>query len=194
MSAKVTKSIMTQSSQIPYAFFRDTLCRCGMFFDESNSYAICVDAPRSIRQLESTLRLHSTRLNEFVASMGVFLDDMVCLKAAMEPIRASATSAPHRGGSMYGQTDTLLRMLLRIQSIQTALVHILMDKMIEVALQRSSGDPEDEAQTELADTDTSMQILNHIRWCDVIFDSTSLIHLFLDNVQVPHTHRRPAPP
>lgn len=175
---------MTQPLQLSYAFFRDSLSRCGIFFETSMAYAICNEPARAIRHLESTLRMHSTRLNEFLASMTKFFSNEDCFKASMESIRQNSTDFSNHSGSMYGQAETLLRMLLRVQAIQAPLIRLLLDKMLAIVVEAPFDD--DNIMTDQCEVVMSraLKILNHIRWCEVIYDSSALISLLLETVHV----------
>jgi hypothetical protein len=176
------------ASQLPYALFRDSLSRCGIFFESSMAFPICHEPARAIRHLESTLRMHSTRLNEFISSMNSFFSDAVCFKAAMEPMRTDSSDVSDHSSTLYGQAETLLRILLRVQAIQAPLIRLLIDKMLAVVLEAPFG--EENYMTEECEVAMSraIRILNHIRWCEVIFDSSALISLLLETVHVCHIY------
>lgn len=76
----------------------------------------------------------------------------------------------------YGQADTLLKLLLRIQALQESVIEILLGKILVSASESTEHDDTSEG--------LAMQILNHIRWCDVLFDPESVVNVLLEGLQV----------
>jgi hypothetical protein len=190
--------IRNESSSI---YFKDTLARCGIvIFDHSNaststSTALsstqqvtlqtslsqqhpdlqlpqCHEPIRSIRQLESILKQHQSRLEQFIESMAFYLTNLMNLKASLMNFEGT-----HLTNNFYHQNETLVRLLMRLESIQQPLVRLLIDSMISF----SSEITENESSLS---HHLQLQILNHIRWCDVIFDSSLVVTSLLESVQV----------
>ena len=135
----------------------------------------CDEPSRSIRKLESALRLQSNRLGEFIACLENYLTDF--LEQSLQPTclntsdMASQTSRHRNGLSSsnqhfgIGAGDSFLKLLLRVQPLQEKLIEFLVGKIIELS---------DEDQGSMSQTmslrisksanSVALNVLNHIRW------------------------------
>ena len=155
-------------------------------------------------------RLQRAQLPTFVEQVQSFLSNPQCLALAMEPVGeldpngqprghahvpasgpglvrqhhpSTSTSTSHVGANFLGRSPSLLKMLLNVQSIQSALMVCLVELLLEVCDDGGGG----------ADGDgggggghgggfdsghLAMRVLNHIRWCDVIYDGGPLLQAF----------------
>jgi hypothetical protein len=199
-------------------YFKDTLARCGIFiFDHHHASTLrsqqtislqtslsqqhptlqlpqCHEPIRSIRQLENILKQHQSRLEQFIQSMNFYLSNLMNLKVSLINFEGSQLT----NNNLYHQNETLLRLLMRLESIQQPLVRLLIETMISVSsLTYETIRDEDESsimshhrqhQGGRGGAEESihfqLQILNHIRWCDVIFDSSLVVTSLLESVQV----------
>jgi hypothetical protein len=81
-------------------------------------------------------------------------------------------------GGITGQTDTLLRVLLGVSSVQSYLLSVLVDAMLLYA----STDSPDGAGT-------CSTVLQHIRWCEGISDAREIVLQLQEAVQAWFLHR-----
>jgi hypothetical protein len=153
--------------------FRDTLVSCGIFLDDT-SFVICHEPGRSARHLESSLKHQQYRLDEFVESMSTYFADEKNIRVSTMPFQGP-DSDRHLS---YGQGDTLLKLLLRIQALQIPLIQLLFMKILELATEHPES-LEDESYQNF-----QFKILNHIRWCEVLYDAETVINIMLDSIQV----------
>jgi hypothetical protein len=166
---------------LPYAHFKDVLSRCGIFLNDGGTTSvgvvICHEPSRSIRLLESALRLHSNRFTEFKDSMTKFFDTNFGILTSLNPMQSNFYNL--NNSTALGQSDTLLKLLSRIQLLQDILVQILVGKMLHLACDISS-----KTDNDIASYNVELQILNHIRWCEVLYNPYHVINLLLEAVHV----------
>jgi hypothetical protein len=146
----------------------------------------CREPIRAMRQLDAMLRQHVSRLEQFIQSMKFYFHDYVHLKLCLMNFdeqnyhQHQHQQQSQSMNSFYNPNDTILRILMRIETIQQPLVRLLIDKMITLS---SEMNDEDDNYQELYHF--ILQIFNHIRWCDdVIFDSAMVVTSLLESVQV----------
>eukprot|EP01041_Mallomonas_annulata_P003326 gene3326-6581_t len=158
-------------------FFKDTLAKCGIFLacdDGFSFYITCHEPTRSLKQLESALRLQSHRLGEFCDLMEVYLGNYERLAHALSPMTTEfdALQSLH----LFCQSPSLLKLLMQIESIQSNLTRFLIQRLLNLTSSASS----------LADnvSDIPINIINHIRWCDILYDSHVTLGLLLQAVEV----------
>ena len=171
------------------SYFYDVLLRhelmipenIGNFDEDVESFAItCTRDPnRAVRKLEQSLRLEEHKLDEFMHGMKQFIENDTTLAIAMLPIRIvmedGMDTVPQTSGSAYfGQEDTFLKLMLRLPSVQPSLMIILIEKIMELAAN------DDISQGRSLDSGhPALRLLNHIRWCDIIYDPKAIVESFM---------------
>jgi hypothetical protein len=137
---------------------------------------------KCVRKLESTLRLQSHRLGEFLDDLVNYLDRS--LEQCLQPIRtrghnssssSSSSSAivAARGPQSFGigAGDSFLKLLLRLQPIQSKLIEVLVEKIIHFSSLEDTWPLSQVVRVggAVPPTAVAMALLNHIRWCEVLF-------------------------
>ena len=138
----------------------------------------CDEPSRSIRKLESALRVQSNRLGEFIDCLESYLSDS--LEQSLQPTchhtnhAISQSSRPQHGLSSsnqhfgIGAGDSFLKLLLRVQPLQERLIAYLVEKIIELSSQEDQQDGGMSQSTSLriskSANSVALNVLNHIRW------------------------------
>lgn len=135
----------------------------------------CHEPIRAMRQLDVMLKQHTSRLEQFIQSMKYYFNDFVHIKLCLMNFEQNHSSQSLLVNNFCN--DTILRILMRIETIQQPLVRLLIDQMITL-----SSEMNDDNFQEL--NLFILQIFDHIRWCDVIFDSAMVVASLLESVQV----------
>jgi len=154
-----------------YGFFLGTLEKCGVVIINENdaSRITCFEPSRSFKKLEGFLRLQGGRINEFVEQLEYYLDNDSNLMLAVQPMLTESTLL--QSTYFFGQSNTLLKLLLKLEPIQSTIFKFLIQKLL-------SG------IDETFNCDISSKIFNHIRWCELIHDSKLLLDMLLETIQV----------
>jgi hypothetical protein len=122
------------------------------------------------------------------------------LNASMEQILSPLCSSDssHDGvhktiqqlGIYIGQGDSFLKLLLRIQSIQFKVMSLLIQKLVQCSTMDVENHAENEAEMETSnthkngDSDFSSSIINHIRFCEIIFQPRNLLELIMESISI----------
>lgn len=122
------------------------------------------------------------------------------LNASMEQILSPLCSSDnsHAGvpktiqqlGIYIGQGDSFLKLLLRIQSIQSKVMSLLIQKLVQCSTVDVENHVENEAEKETSnahiygDSDFSSSVINHIRFCEIIFQPRNLLDLIMESISI----------
>lgn len=137
---------------------------------EDNSIQ-CVNLFNSKKQLEVILKQLLNKLPSFLTSMEFYLNNHI-----NDVVLNMINNQQHNQMiNLYNENNTLLSLLMRIKIIQNKVIEIIIDKIIQL----SSDGNENREMNELI-----IKILNHIRWCDVVYDPSKAINLLLGSVPV----------
>ena len=139
---------------------------------------VCDEPSRSVRKLESALRVQSNRLGEFLECLESYLTDS--LEQSLQPTcqntnHANSQSARQQHGLSssnqhfgIGTGDSFLKLLLRVQPLQERLITILVEKIISFSQEDHDGMSQ---STSLRITkgvnSVALNVLNHIRWYEI---------------------------
>jgi hypothetical protein len=143
----------------------------------------CDEPSRSIRKLESALRVQSNRLDEFIECLESYLSDS--LEQSLQPTcqhtnhAISQSSRQHHGLSSsnqhfgIGTGDSFLKLLLRVQPLQERLIAYLVEKIIELS-QEDQDIMSQSTSLRISKSANSiaLNVLNHIRWYEIHFSSS----------------------
>ena len=102
----------------------------------------------------------------------------------MDPLPAINTGDSHNFSGHFGQFDSLLKLLLRVETIQGPLIRALIFTMVTLVTESQYLNSNDTSSTESDSFEIAMKIFNHIRWCDVIFQPVEVIETLLDSLAV----------
>jgi hypothetical protein len=90
--------------------------------DVTDHGVFCQEPSKSVRKLESSLRLNSNRLDEFIDGLEAYLStslEQSLQSTCVRGLNSSSLPAPARFGHFgIGAGDSLLKLLLRVQPIQ----------------------------------------------------------------------------
>ena len=190
---------------------RDILASCGLFVPSTPTVVeggeqlsiTSTDVGRVARSLEKKLRLQRDKVCDFVDEVTGFLSASPrCLALAMDPVgeldvhghhEPCSSQQPQYSSSFLGQAPSLLKILLNVQSIQSA----VMVHLVELLLDVSDVAVDEDAPTAVRDHDhgsgagskeslsvaaadmngshLAMRVVNHIRWCENIYDCGPLL-------------------
>ena len=97
----------------------------------------------------------------------------------MKPLRSQLDI--HQGGIRhFGQSDTFLKLLLRVESIQTSLLEFIMNSMVSRTSRKHQTEAELATSISTPNIEFEIKLFNHIRWCDVIYNPTQLTSKLLE--------------
>ena len=149
----------------------------------------CAEVVKSFRQLDSLLRIQRAKIDDFIASMITFFDLPTAVVATLVPLEEQGhthTHTSHAEHRLYGQSDTFLKLILRIESIQDPLIEVLLGKMLlltgdDVGEVRNSN-----AQSQVPSENERLatQIFNHIRWCELLFSPEKVVKTCIESLLV----------
>jgi hypothetical protein len=122
-------------------------------------------------------------MNEFFNLPGAVL-------ASLMPLEDKEENQGHteidKLNTMYGQTDTFLKLLLRIEALQDTAIELLLGKMLillgDVPVADDGSQAPSRQQTEQERLAT--QIFNHIRWCEFLFSPETVVKTCLESLLV----------
>jgi hypothetical protein len=99
-----------------------------------------------------------------------YFQDQTILDLFLSPFTQSDR---HIESESYIMNDSCMKILLRLKPIQTQILSLLLNKIVEISIMGGGG---------LSDTMSSLSLglLNHIRWCDVIYETSVLVRAILD--------------
>ena len=86
--------------------------------------------------------------------------------------------------------DSLLRLLLRVQSTQSALLRLLTQKLVQYSLKdaekggEKEGEIGGEKEGEIGDLGIAMGVLNNIRYCEIVYSPRYLLLLLVDALKI----------
>jgi len=148
----------------------------------------CLEPAKSFRQLDSQLRIQRTKVNEFLTSMNAFFDLPKALLASLMPLEDQSQGHHEldKMNTMYGQTDTFLKLLLRIEALQDTAIEIMLGKILLLMVHEEPS-PEGsslQAQKQSEQERQATQIFNHIRWCEYLFSPESVVKTCLESLLV----------
>lgn len=135
----------------------------------------CDEPSRSIRKLESALRVQSNKLGEFIDRLEFYLNES--LEQSLQPTchntnNASSQTSRHQHGLSssnqhfgIGAGDSFLKLLLRVQPLQERLIEFLVGKIIELS-QEDQDNMSQSTSLRISKSANSvaLNVLNHIRW------------------------------
>lgn len=157
-------------------FFITTLRKCGIHvgIDGDSPITItCHETSKSFRQLDSQFRIQRSKIDEFLTSMNAFFDLEGALLASLRSLEELGPQEVEKMNNMYGQTDTFLKLLLRIEALQDSAIETLLGKMlwlmgeVPVASSQGSNSHSQILRQQSEQERLATQIFNHIRWCEV---------------------------
>ena len=160
-------------------FLRETLARCGIFFAGESSYheITCLDPSQSYKLLQTWMRIHNSRIPEFFSQLKIFMESRENIIISLENmITESLENNLQR--NFFGQSNSLIKLLLRLECFQGDLIEVLIQKMLVYATP---------ADNNTVENSISVKIFNHIRWCDYIFDHRKLLELLMEAIEVEST-------
>lgn len=138
---------------------------------------IFIDDPaRCVRKLESHLRLYPATVNQFTDDLFRHLmSEEMLLMRMMNPLESSSRNSVDQSSisGHFGHFDSFLKLLLRVETIQTSVI----GSLLQVMIAKLNGAVADEGSFAI-----SMKIFNHIRWCDVIFRPADVIRTILEAI------------
>ena len=158
-------------------YFREILLRHEIILPDathSGSAITCTKDPiRAVKKLEHSLKLESHRIEDFIQGLLQFFRIDENLFLSMSPImivdETKHASSPSFN-AFFGQDDTFLKLLLRLPVIQTTLIEFLIQRMMVLS--------ENESE-QLDSSHPALKLLNHIRWCDVIYQPKTVVELLM---------------
>lgn len=155
----------------------------------------CDEPSRAVRKLESNIRLQNNRFKDFLEELEKYLN--ANLEQILSPICSSEKSTDgmykyQQLGLYIGQGDSFLKLLLRIQSIQSQLMNLLMQKLVECSFVEAEKNLQNGTETSTSDSNMkknsdsnfSSIIINHIRYCETIFQPRNLLTLIMDTISI----------
>lgn len=110
--------------------------------------------------------------------MNSFFDIPPVLVSILSPLDGQGQHghlAVDKLNSMYGQTDTLLKLLLRIEPLQDPIIEVLLGKMLLLVSEHEGSSEQERLAT---------QIFNHIRWCEYLFSPEFVVKTCLESLPV----------
>lgn len=137
--------------------------------DENSESITCQDPMRSFKTLEGFCRMQGSRVKEIAASMEAFISVPQQLYLSLKPMDTQQ-SIEH--GHWLASNDTLVKFLLRIEPLQLPLIRCLLGLLVSHA----------------SDQHIPILILNHIRWCELIYDPNTVVLLFLEILPILSVH------
>lgn len=142
----------------------------------SNNKIICSNIIKSTKQFNINIKqLNINKLELFINSMYYYINNLNNnFKIIMESFDNN-----NEINNFYGQNETLIRLLMKNNIIQEKLIQLLINKMISLSSDNNNDNNKNNNKGEL-----ELLILNHIRWCDVIYQPSTVITLLLESVPV----------
>ncbi len=141
----------------------------------------CLEPTKAFRQLDSQFRLQRSKVDEFIVSMSEFFDYPGGLVASLRSLEDLGTLGLQQHGQQYGQTDTFLKLLLRMETLQDRVIEILLGKMLLLA---GADERIHQSHTRSDNERLTIQIFNHIRWCELLCSPERVVQTLLESVQV----------
>ena len=89
-------------------------------------------------------------------------------------------------GGIYGQSDTFLKLLLRIEALQDTVIEMLLGKMLLLAGEISPLADNATRSNVCKQERVITKIFNHIRWCEYLFSPEKVVKISLESLQVVH--------
>ena len=105
----------------------------------------------------------------------------------MKPLRSQLDI--HQAGSHANHfgPDSFLKLLLRVESIQTSLLGFIMNSMVSRTARQHQSDAAvatshriNSINRHTPNIEFEIKLFNHIRWCDVIYNPTQLTSKLLE--------------
>ena len=149
------------------------------------------DPNRAMRKVESSLRMEEHKLKDYMRGLQEFLSDDGFLATSLLPIRivdedGTATNS-QTATSFFGQADTFLKLSLLNPALQGELITFLVEKMVLLVQVEEEGDHSVGNASVVPTFDSShpaIKVLNHLRWCDVIYNPRLLVESLMDAVTI----------
>ena len=169
------------------------MAECGIILRPLNAtgspyHSIECDQTDFIRKLARLIKqalIYPKNVDQFVKDFIDYLEydeeeDKVLLKC-LQPTRTSSEALEKARGPIQ---DSVIRMLLQIEDLQTRLISWLLEKLALVSLSDEDVDPADDRMRKSNGKNTKINkpqlILSQLRWLDRIVDGDALTDKFLD--------------
>ncbi|KAJ2635418.1 Fanconi anemia group D2 protein [Coemansia sp. RSA 1286] len=149
--------------------------RCGVELPEGKPPVLHTSAALFRFKLAQTISSDSTMADQ----IGDFIDQLLephnHISLYLDPVSVASTddTLSHPGLSL-AQPESLVRLILGIDTLQPRLIRTLLEKLPEFI-----GD-EEEAKEHLGETKTWVKVLRQLRWLDYIVDSSELTEKLLE--------------
>lgn len=120
--------------------------------------------------------------------MNAFFDLPTALLSTLIPLDDQVQHGQYevdKLNTMYGQTDTFLKLLLRIETVQETAIEMLLGKMLLLIGEDvgENGTP-DQGQGQSEHERLATQIFNHIRWCELLVSPERVVKTCLESLLV----------
>lgn len=139
----------------------------------------CTHHPSKLKLLLDAALQHEPLVREaFLKGFAIFLGSSANLRRALLPLTGTLGSAPtatQRTSVGYSAIEeSLMKVLLKVDCIQTYIIDHLLEKLPEVAAQEGDSDSSSLSQN------LPRLILNQMRWLDHLVDATALTKKLLE--------------
>ena len=147
------------------------LREAGVAFGADGSYQLTTDSFKFREHMKRTMKRNDAR-DELIQGLADSWEDTSNLRQALSPMRMPAGAATAAGD---GVKDSLVRMLLQVDPLQTELANMLFEKLSEL-------------QADMDTDGNSMPlprlIISQFRWLEHVVDGEALVNSVSQTLQV----------
>ena len=158
------------------------LKEAGVAFGADGSYQLTTDSFKFREHLKRTMKRNDAR-DELIQGLADSWEDASSLRQALSPMRMPAGAATSAGD---GVKDSLVRMLLQVDPLQTELANMLFEKL---------GELQADMDTDGNSMPLPRLIISQFRWLEHVVDGEALINSVSQTLQVSrpplHVHSPP---
>ena len=159
------------------------LKEAGVAFGADGAYQLTTDSFKFREHLKRTMKRNDAR-DELIQGLADSWEDASSLRQALSPMRMGDSAAAAAGD---GVKDSLVRMLLQVDPLQTELANMLFEKL---------GELQADMDTDGNSMPLPRLIISQFRWLEHVVDGEALINAVSQTLQVsrPPLHVHPPPP
>ena len=147
------------------------LKEAGVAFSADGSYQLTTDSFKFREHLKRTMKRNDAR-DELIQGLADSWEDVSSLRQALSPMRMPAGAATAAGD---GVKDSLVRMLLQVDPLQTELANMLFEKL---------GELQADMDTDGNSMPLPRLIISQFRWLEHVVDGEALINAVSQTLQV----------
>ena len=145
------------------------LKEAGVALGSDGSYQLTTDSFKFREHLKRTMKRDDAR-DELIQSLADSWEDASSLRQALSPMGAAAAAGD-------GVKDSLVRMLLQVDPLQTELANTLFEKL---------GELQADMETDGNSMPLPRLIISQFRWLEHVVDGEALINTVSQTLQVSH--------